>query len=267
MFYQDRYKNPESESNLPDNIHLYQNNHLYQMVLAKLGHQATVQPQLNRYFQLSYEYLLENALNLFLDLKEVKSETRMKNIQKEGQFRFESLDLESKFSIIALARAGTWPSHICFDFLNHLFSPENIRQDHVYINRKTNDEGKVVGVDFSGSKIGGDFKDRYIFLPDPMGATGSTIAHVYNLIQGLEQKPKKIIALHLIITPEYVRKMKAEFPEVEVVALRYDRGLSSEKILSSKYGEFFEEEKGLNDIQYILPGAGGIGEVLNNSFV
>ena len=30
---------------------------------------------------------------------------------------------------------------------------------------------------------------------------------------------------------------------------------------------FLNEEKGLNDHQYIVPGAGGLGELLNNSFV
>ena len=32
-------------------------------------------------------------------------------------------------------------------------------------------------------------------------------------------------------------------------------------------GTFPEEEKGLTDKQYIVPGAGGVGEILNNAFV
>jgi uracil phosphoribosyltransferase len=32
-------------------------------------------------------------------------------------------------------------------------------------------------------------------------------------------------------------------------------------------GELWGEERGLDDHHYIVPGAGGLGEVLNNSFV
>ena len=32
-------------------------------------------------------------------------------------------------------------------------------------------------------------------------------------------------------------------------------------------GERWEEETGLNERQYIVPGAGGLGEIINNSFV
>ncbi len=267
MFYKEEYKSNESNHRLPKNVHLFQNNPLFQMILARLGSQEVTQPNLNRYFQMTYEFLVENALNLFLDKEDISKNTRMKEMHEQGVVHFESLDENTLFSVIGLARAGTWPSHICFDLLNHIFIPENIRQDHVYINRKTDANGKVVGVDFSGSKIGGDFKDRIVFLPDPMGATGSTIAHVAKMLNKLEHKPKKVIALHLIITPEYVRKMKAEFPEVEIVSLRYDRGLSEADILKTAYGENFDQERGLNNIHYVLPGAGGIGEVLNNSFV
>ena len=32
-------------------------------------------------------------------------------------------------------------------------------------------------------------------------------------------------------------------------------------------GERWDEESGLSDVQYILPGGGGFGEIMNNSFV
>ena len=36
------------------------------------------------------------------------------------------------------------------------------------------------------------------------------------------------IALHLIVTPEYIRKLQDAQPEVEIYALRLDRGLTCE---------------------------------------
>ncbi|MBK8098993.1 MAG: uracil phosphoribosyltransferase, partial [Planctomycetes bacterium] len=46
-----------------------------------------------------------------------------------------------------------------------------------------------------------------------------------------------------------------------------DRGLSSERALASIPGTFPNEERGLNDVHYIVPGAGGMGELLTNSWV
>ncbi len=41
----------------------------------------------------------------------------------------------------------------------------------------------------------------------------------------------------------------------------------SERALAAAPGEFADEERGLNDVQYIVPGAGGMGELLTNSWV
>jgi hypothetical protein len=38
-------------------------------------------------------------------------------------------------------------------------------------------------------------------------------------------------------------------------------------LLTETPGKFWEKEVGLNENQYIVPGGGGLGEVMNNSFV
>jgi uracil phosphoribosyltransferase len=73
--------------------------------------------------------------------------------------------------------------------------------------------------------------------------------------------------MHLIITPEYVRKIEKEFPELIVYSIRFDRGLSSRRALESAIGTYPEEERGLNDKHYIVPGGGGFGELMFNSFI
>ncbi|MCY4523388.1 MAG: hypothetical protein OXB84_01485, partial [Halobacteriovoraceae bacterium] len=83
----------------------------------------------------------------------------------------------------------------------------------------------------------------------------------------VEGKALGYIALHLIITPEYISRMKKEHPDLRIFSLRLDRGLSSEEILNTIPGTKPQEEIGLNEKQYIVPGAGGVGEILNNSFV
>jgi uracil phosphoribosyltransferase len=71
----------------------------------------------------------------------------------------------------------------------------------------------------------------------------------------------------LIITPEFIRRMRADHPDVIIYAIRLDRGMSSDEVLRAGLGETPDAETGLNEIQYIVPGAGGVGEILNNSFV
>ena len=56
-------------------------------------------------------------------------------------------------------------------------------------------------------------------------------------------------------------------PDVIIYALRLDRGLSPARVLKTEPGTHWDEERGLNNIQYIVPGAGGVGEILNNAWL
>jgi len=38
-------------------------------------------------------------------------------------------------------------------------------------------------------------------------------------------------------------------------------------VLATVPGERWGEENGLNDLQYIVPGGGGFGEIMNNAYV
>jgi uracil phosphoribosyltransferase len=64
-----------------------------------------------------------------------------------------------------------------------------------------------------------------------------------------------------------VRKVFREEPDVIIYAYRVDRGLSPPDVLAKVPGEEWDRERGLNDHDYIIPGAGGLGEVLNNAEV
>jgi len=126
----------------------------------------------------------------------------------------------------------------------------------------------VTGTNVSGNKIGGDVEEALVLFPDPMGATGTSIADAISIYRDeVEGTPRKIICAHLIITPEYLKKITTIHPDVSIYALRLDRGLSPEEIMETVPGERWEEETGLNERQYIVPGAGGLGEIINNSFV
>lgn len=237
-------------------------------VLAKLSTHECRLPELTVQIKKLYQILLQNVFNNSFEKTSQEFQTRMYDFHSEAIVKGEMLDTREPVVTVDLARAGMIPSQVIFEELSYLFPIEKIRQDHFYAARMTNLNAKVTGVDISGSKIGGNIEGAYMLFPDPMGATGNTISEALKVYKNsIEGKAKKFITLHLIITPEYIKRIQKDHPEVEIYALRLDRGLSSEKALANLPGKYLDEEKGLNDQDYIVPGAGGVGELLNNSFV
>lgn len=248
------------------NVHLV-SSPLMLSLLAKLGQPSTHQPQINELVSMLYSYLMDNVIDYVFPRKQVAMETRMKATHPQAVYEGEIVDPEVPVVSVDLARAGTFPSHLCYNKLNYLMNPELVRQDHFYVARKTNEAGVVTGVDVSGSKIGGGVDKAIVLFPDPMGATGGTIVQAYNhYLNEVGGKPRMMIAMHLIITPEYLAKVTKACPDLHIFALRLDRGLSAPHVLSEVPGKLWNEEKGLSSIQYIVPGAGGLGEILNNSY-
>ena len=233
--------------------------------LARLGSATTVQPQIDELVTMLYEHLFDVVIDECFPTKKMRIDTRMKTSHPEAVLDGEFIDPETTAVSVGLARAGTLPSQLCYRKMNYLMNPNLIRQDHFYISRAVNEKNEVIGVTVAGSKIGGGVENAIVLFPDPMGATGSTIVEAVKHYKTLG-KPKAMIALHLIITPEYLAKVTKECPELQIFALRLDRGLSPADVLKEIPGKRWKEEIGLNSHHYIVPGAGGLGEILNNSY-
>lgn len=265
--HQDLKFNPNVMNHLyGEKVHLLSSPFMLSL-LAKLGSPETEQPQINELTSMLYAYLTDATIDLLFPRKNVSIETRMKEHHAEASYEGQIIDPSIPCVSVDLARAGTLPSHLCYTKLNYLMQPSLVRQDHFYVARMTNELGEVTGVNVSGSKIGGGVDNAIVLFPDPMGATGSTIVEVYNHYRNnVGGKPKLMVAMHLIITPEYLAKVTKECPDLHIIALRLDRGLSSKEVLKEVPGKKWAEEKGLNNHQYIVPGAGGLGEILNNSY-
>lgn len=248
------------------NVHILANPYT-QTILAKFGRPEVKHPLVNSYVRMLYNQLIVEVVNGEFPRTEIAWDTRMKALDPKGTFEGEVL-ADTPVVVVDLARAGTWPSHICFDSLNYLVNPDLIREDHFYLNRKTNDAGEVIGVDASGSKIGGGIEGAIVLFPDPMGATGSTIGHaIKHYKEFVAGKECKFISIHLVITPEYIKRLTAENPDLVIYALRLDRGVSDPQVLTSVPGTYPDRESGLNATQYIVPGLGGVGEILSNSYI
>ncbi len=203
-----------------------------------------------------------------LPLTRVRMPTRMAAIEDRGVYEGVIIDPKAPCVVVDIARGGMIPSHLFQIALMEVLDEEAVRVDHIYMQRVAGADGHVTGVQLTGSKIGGPVAGTTMFVPDPMGATGSSVAHVLRHYQAApEGPPRRMICCHLIVTPEYIKKITSEFPDAVIYALRLDRGLSEPDVLATVPGTHWDREKGLNAHDYIVPGAGGIGEVINNAFV
>ena len=236
--------------------------------LAVLCSPDTVQPQVNDIIENCYRSLFVRVFNREFPRLLRTVDTRMVESTDRGRYHGIAIDPTTPAVTVNIARAGTYPSHIGFHMMNQFLDPTVIRQDHLVVDRITDPEGHVIGAKILGSKVGGSVKGKILLVPDPMAATGSSLLQALRFYhRQVEGPPAKIVPIHLIVTPEYLRAILAEFPEVEVYAIRLDRGMSAPEILDTVPGSRWPEERGLDDQQYIVPGGGGFGEILNNSWV
>ncbi|HEX5657855.1 MAG TPA: uracil phosphoribosyltransferase [Polyangiales bacterium] len=258
------YRLPELAHGYGANVHLLADPILLSQ-LARLCRPEVVQPEITTLVRDMYHSLVRMVIANEFPRERVHVKTRMYEQTERAVWSGDVLDSNTRAITVNIARAGTMPSQVAFETLIHLTNPAKVRQDHVFMARTTDDAGCVTGVSMSGSKIGGDVEGAVVLLPDPMGATGVSLSRTVSLYKELPGRPRRIASLHLIITPEFVRRMQTDHPDVVIYAIRLDRGMSSEAALRGPLGQ--QDESGLNEIQYIVPGAGGVGELLNNSFV
>src|SRR5690242_7533095 len=233
--------------------------------LAKLCAKGTVQPAINRLVALLYADLVKMVINQEFPRKNVAVPTRMVDYTPQGIYQGEVIDPEVRAVTVNIARAGTLPSQVTYDLLNTILQPELVRQDHIIMSRMLDEAQHVVGSNIGGAKIGGDVDDAFVLFPDPMGATGGSLSTAISLYKTkVPGTPRRIITLNLIVTPEYLRRMTTDHPDVTIYALRLDRGLSPPEVFGTEPGTHWDKERGLDDRQYIVPGGGGFGEIMNN---
>ena len=235
--------------------------------LARLCHPETIQPDINNLIRQLYHHLAISVINYAFPRKQRVFPTRMVEKTQRAYFGGEVLDDSVHVVCVDIARAGILPSQICYDLLNTVFPPQQVRQDHLLMSRITGSSGEVVGAEISGEKIGGPIEGSYVLFPDPMGATGNSLCAAMEFYRENYGRPAAFLTLNLIITPQFIRNLLTRIPEVQIFALRLDRGMSSQEIFGLPLGEKWEQEDGLTDEDYIVPGGGGFGEIMNNSFV
>lgn len=229
--------------------------------LVRLSNAQTEQHDVRRLTAALYrEVLLRAIVNQVFPTSNVGTLTPMSNfVGGRAMLTADIVDPSTQVTIATLLRAGDVPASACLDRLSGVLKQGAVRQDFFGAGRTTNNDHQVTGTSVSYMKIG-TIQDRILIMPDPMGATGGTIVETLNQY-GPDQvaMARAIVAAHLIITPEYIRNVTAAYPQLQVFALRLDRGMSDQKVIDSVPGTFPDREFGLNETQYIVPGAGDLG--------
>ena len=266
-YRESRFRAPEIPHSYGPTVHLLDDPVAWTL-LARASALETGMPEVGRLIRTLYEDLARRVIAAEFPRETLRVPTRMVGSHPEAVIHTSGIARRTRVVTVGIARAGTMPSQIVYELLNEVLDPALVRQDHLFMSRETNEKGEVVGARWHDAKIGRDVGGRIVMLPDPMGATGSSMASaVSHYTTKLEGTPELCIAVHLIVTPEYLRRVTTEHPNLVVYALRLDRGLSAPDVLKTVPGERWDEEKGLNEHQYIVPGAGGVGEILNNAWV
>jgi uracil phosphoribosyltransferase len=150
--------------------------------LATLCAPETKQPNINALVKVLYEALLHVVVANEFPRKHSRVSTRMAAKHPvEAAFTAELIDREQATVCVNLARAGTFPSHLCYSALNYLLDPDVVRQDHIIMSRQVDEQQHVVGAAAGGYKIGGPVQNSIVLFPDPMGATGGTLVQALDL--------------------------------------------------------------------------------------
>src|SRR5437667_10762375 len=201
------YRAPQMEHHYGPNVHILADP-LALTQLACMWAEDTYQTEINTLVGVLYRDMLRAIVNTEFPRRPTATPTRMIDSTPRAVFHGETIDPEVRVVTVNIARAGTLPSQITYDFFNTVFDPRLVRQDHFVMARVLDEASKVIGARISGSKIGGDVGDAVLRFPDPMGATGGSICTALDAYKAqVVGTPRKVIAAHMIVTPEYFKRV------------------------------------------------------------
>src|SRR3954469_24712125 len=168
------FRPPQMEHRYGQSVHILADP-LALTQLARLCAKGTYQPEINTLVAVLYRDILRVIVNAEFPRRNTATATRMIDSTPNAVFHGETIDPEVRAVSVNIARAGTLPSQITYDFLNTLLDPRVVRQEHFVMAPGPDEAPQAIGARVSGSKIGGDVDDAILLFPDPMGATGGSM--------------------------------------------------------------------------------------------
>jgi uracil phosphoribosyltransferase len=114
---------------------------------------------------------------------------------------------------------------------------KRIRIGHILIQRNEETAEPI----FFKEWLPEDIHERYIFILDPMLATGGSVMETIRLLKDRGVEESKIIFINLVSAPEGIDNVLTRFPGIRIVTAEIDEGL--------------------NEKAYIIPGLGDYGDI------
>ena len=167
--------------------------------------------------------LIEEGLN-YLPTREKIIKTRL------GE-RYVGAEFVGKICAVPIIRAGLSMENSIREVA------KKIRIAHVLIQR---DEETAEPIFFK-EWLPEDIHERYVFLLDPMLATGGSAVETIKTIKIRGVEEGKIIFVNLVAAPEGIEHVLSTFSGIHIITAEVDRGL--------------------NERAYILPGLGDFGDL------
>lgn len=87
-------------------------------------------------------------------------------------------------------------------------------------------------------KLPEDISERYVFLLDPMLATGGSAMLATEVLISRGVKPERILFLNLLAAPEGIEAYHAKFPEIKIITGGIDPKLDEKKRIDPGLGDF-----------------------------
>ncbi|ANZ74534.1 BA75_01278T0 [Komagataella pastoris] len=88
------------------------------------------------------------------------------------------------------------------------------------------------------SKLPDDISERYVFLLDPMLATGGSAMMAVDVLLKKGVKQERILFLNLLAAPEGIEAFYKKYPNVKIITGVIDQGLDENKFVVPGLGDF-----------------------------
>lgn len=87
-------------------------------------------------------------------------------------------------------------------------------------------------------KLPQDISERFVFLLDPMLATGGSAMMAVKVLKERGVPLNRILFLNLLASPEGIKAFNDEYPEVKIITGGIDIGLDEKKYINPGLGDF-----------------------------
>lgn len=213
---------PRKNKNLRKNhqIHCFKMTPQLKVLLTLIRDKKTTREDFIFYTDRIIRLLVEEGLN-FLPV-------RAKIVITSTKTRFRGVEFVGKICAVSILRSGEAMESAVREVC------KKIRIGKILIQR----DEKTAEPNLFYVKLPKDVANRYVFLLDPMLATGGSAATAIRILKNHGVRENKIIFLNLISCPEGIKRVLDEFPGVRIITAAIDSHLNQKFYIIPGLGDF-----------------------------